>query len=111
MSGLYKLLYRFDFETAHWDARVAILLALIWVLILVCAISSIRSQQLSPAQQRLWIGVVTFVPVIGLLAYLPFSVKHDDMPHYFRFRPKDRHRGGGASRSESKKSSRADDAR
>jgi peptidoglycan/LPS O-acetylase OafA/YrhL len=111
MSGLYKLLYRFDFETAHWDARVAALLALIWVLILVCAISSIRSQQLSPGQQRLWITVVTLVPVIGLLAYLPFSVKRDDMPHYFRFRPKDRHRGGGGSRSEGKKSTRADDAR
>ena len=97
MTGIYKLLYRFDLDTAHWDTRVAICLAAIWLLIVVCAISSIRSQGLSPGQQRLWIGVVTLLPVVGLLAYLPFAVKQDDMPHYFRFRPKDRRRTGGRS--------------
>lgn len=108
MSGIYKLLYRFDFETAHWDARVAVCLFLIWTVILICAVSSIRSQGFSAGQQRLWITLVTCVPVVGLLAYLPFSVKQDDMPHYFRFRPKDRRSRGG--RPEARKPSRSDDA-
>jgi hypothetical protein len=106
MSGIYKLLYRFDFQTAHWDARVAACLLLVWVLILICAISSIRSQSMSPGQQRFWIAVVVLVPIVGLLAYLPFAVKADDMPHYFRFRSKDRHRHG--TRNEGKKQTRID---
>lgn len=108
MSAIYKLLYRFDFQTAHVDTRVAFFLFLIWLLILACAISSIRSQALSLGQQRFWIVVVTLVPVIGLLAYLPFAIKQDDMPHYFRFRSKDRHRHGG--RPEVKKATRIDHA-
>lgn len=104
MSGIYKLLYRFDPQTAHWDARVAAFLPLVWILILICAISSIRSQSMGPGQQRFWIAVVILLPVIGLLAYLPFAVKADDMPHYFRFRSKDRHRHG--ARNEARKQPR-----
>ncbi len=105
MSGIYKLLYRFDFQTAHWDARIGGMLLLIWVLIVVCAISSIRSQSMSVGQQRLWIAIVILLPLVGLLAYLPFAVRRDEMPHYFRFRSKDRHRP--AVRSEGEKSNRS----
>lgn len=108
MSGIYKLLYRFDFENAQWSARVGVGVLLIWLLIIACTISSIRSQGLSAGQQRLWIAIVVFLPIIGLLAYLPFSVKKDDMPHYFRFRSKDRPTRG--ANIEVKKKTRTDDA-
>ena len=109
MTTVYKLLYRFDFQTAHWDFRVAACLALIWLVILACAISSIRSQGMGTAQQRMWMIFVTVAPVVGLLAYLPFSVRRDEMPHYFRFRSnKTRQRPVG--RSEVKKLTRPDEA-
>ncbi|MEQ1859107.1 MAG: hypothetical protein ABMA13_04160 [Chthoniobacteraceae bacterium] len=109
MSTVYKLLYRFDFQTAYWDLRVAACLALIWLVILACAISSIRSQGMGAVQQRMWMVFVAAVPVVGLLAYLPFSVRRDEMPHYFRFRSnKPRHRP--TVRSEVKKLTRPDDA-
>jgi hypothetical protein len=92
MERLRLLFDRFDFESAHVDARVVACLVFIWLVILACAISSIRSQGFSEGQQRLWIAVVTLLPIVGLLAYLPLSVKHDDMPHYLRFRSKDRPR-------------------
>ena len=106
MNTLYKLLYRFDFQAAHWDMRVAAFLFLVWLVILACAISSIRSQGFSPAQERLWIGLVVFLPLVGLLAYLPFSVRHDEMPHYFRFRSS-KNRQRTATRVEVKKVPRA----
>lgn len=90
MSGISKLLNRFDFFNAHWDPRAGVFLAGIWLVILACAISSIRTQGFSAAQQRFWIIVVIVFPIVGLLAYLPFSIKKDDLPHYFRFKPKDR---------------------
>jgi hypothetical protein len=107
MTSVYRLLYRFDLQSAQFDARIGFCLALIWAVVLVCAISSIRSRTLSVGQQRLWILVVTFLPVVGLLAYLPFSVRQDDMPHYFRFRSRDHHRRG--ARSKVRKATRADD--
>jgi hypothetical protein len=99
MTGLSKLLNRFDFLNAQWDPRVGICLAVIWVIILFCAVSSIRAQGFGPAQQRFWTAVVIFVPILGVLAYLPFSIKRDDLPHYFRFKPKDRAPGSSGSRS------------
>lgn len=107
MTAIYKLLYRFDFQTAHFDARIGFCLVLVWALIVACAISSIRSRAMSTGQQRLWIVIVTFVPVVGLLAYLPFAVRRDDMPHYFRFRSNSRNRH--TARSEARKLTRAEE--
>lgn len=108
MSFLTKLLDRFDFQTAHWDGRVAVALFIVWGIILACAISSIRSQGLSEGQQRFWTGVVILLPVVGLLAYLPFSVKREEVPHYFRFRAQGRPRRAG--RADGKKTNPADPA-
>lgn len=90
MSALSKLLYRFDLVNPHWDHRVGYILVALWVVIVLCAISSIKTQGFGEARERFWIIVVTAVPIIGVLAYLPFSVKKDDLPHYFRFKPRDR---------------------
>ena len=107
MERLRLLIDRFDLDSAHLDARVIACLVVIWLIIVACAISSIRSQGFSEGQQRFWIFVVTFLPVIGLLAYLPLSTKREDMPHYFRFRQKDRPR---ATKAESKTAHRSSEA-
>ena len=93
MTALTKILVRFDFENAHWDPRVAACLIAIWVVIMLCAISSIRSQAFGDGREQFWTAIVIFVPIIGVLAYLPFSIKRDDLPHYFRFKPRERSRG------------------
>ena len=90
MSSFSKLLNRFDFVHAHWDARIGVCLAVIWFVIVMCAISSIRSQGFGVGQQRFWIAAVILFPIVGVLAYLPFSIKRDDLPPYFRFKPKER---------------------
>lgn len=86
MPSFSKLLNRFDFFNAHWDPRAGVCIAIIWAVILASAISSIRARGFGRTQQRFWIAVVVVFPIVGLLAYLPFSIKRDDLPHYFRFR-------------------------
>jgi len=100
-----QLLSRFSFSTAKWNSQVAICLLLVWMAIVFCAISSIRSQGYSDLQRRFWIAVIVFVPIFGLLAYLPFSFKHEDLPTHLTLRTRERKRGSrAASNSSSGKS-------
>ena len=68
---------RFNRELLH-----IFLAVIIWLVVLGCAISSIYSQpKLSPRARRLWVLAVLALPLIGLLAYIPFSL---DNPKIFR---------------------------
>jgi len=71
---------RFSLEAAKFNAQVFFFLFLIWLVLLFCAITSIKSQGFSERQQRLWMLVVVCVPILGLLVYLPFSVRREDLP-------------------------------
>jgi len=71
---------RFSLEAAKFNGQVFFFLLVIWAVLLFCAIVSIKSQGFSERQQRMWMWVVICVPLLGLLVYLPFSVRREDLP-------------------------------
>lgn len=79
-----ELLSKFSLEAAKFNAQVLAAALLVWALVLGCAISSILSQRLTPKQRIFWIAMVVFLPIIGLLAYLPFSFRKEELPHIFQ---------------------------
>ncbi len=85
-----ELLNRFSFQAAKFNGQVFLACLGIWLLVLWCAISSILAQPFTPRQRRFWLAVVIFLPLIGLLAYLPFSFCREDLPSMFLMRHKDR---------------------
>ena len=89
-----ELLNRFSFVTARITGEVAIFLLLIWAVILTCAISSVRAQPWSEGQRRFWVWVMICLPILGLLAYLPFSFRREDLPNHFMLRNKDARKHG-----------------
>ncbi len=78
-----ELLNRFSLETAKFNSQVFLSLFFIWVALVYCAVISINSQGFSDRQRRLWIWIIMGVPLLGLLAYLPFSVRREDLPQVF----------------------------
>ena len=74
---------RFSLRAIKFNWQVITALLIIWVAILTCAISSIFAQPFSKRQRLFWLAIVIGVPLFGLLAYLPFSFKKEEMPHIF----------------------------
>jgi len=64
----------------------------LWVAIVACAISSIMHQPFTSKQRTVWLILVTCFPIFGLLAYLPFSIRRDDLPTAFLGRPSPKER-------------------
>jgi len=56
---------------------------LLWCIVVACTISSILAQPFNRRQRIFWITLVIVVPFIGVLAYIPFSFRMEDMPHIF----------------------------
>lgn len=90
-----EILNRFSLSSAKWNDQVAISVLLLWLAIVGCAISSIVAQPFSSVQRRFWIAVVICLPIMGVLAYLPFSFRHEDLPHAFMRSAKDRNKRSG----------------
>lgn len=63
-------------------------LAFIWVCVIGCVISSILSQSSDRNQRIFWIAIVVLLPVVGVLAYLPFACNRKDLPLIFMNKPK-----------------------
>jgi hypothetical protein len=78
-----ELLNRFSLESAKFNGQIFLSLLLVWAVMLYCAVVSVNSQAFSARQRRLWIWVIVGVPLLGLLAYLPFSVRREDLPQVF----------------------------
>ncbi len=78
-----ELLHRFSLQSAKFSPQVIIAALLIWLTVLVCAVTSIMGQPFSKRQRMFWLAVVVFVPLIGVLAYLPFSFRKEELPHAF----------------------------
>lgn len=87
-----EILNRFSFDTGKLTLQVLVCALVIWGAVVWCAISSILVQPFSRPQRIFWIAMVVAVPLIGLLAYLPFSFRREDLPPIFASRPKDRPR-------------------
>jgi hypothetical protein len=82
------LLNRFSLHTAKWDEGIGIAVIFIWLIILGCIVSSILSQPFDRRQRIFWIVIVILVPGIGILAYLPFAVRKEELPSVFKRKPK-----------------------
>jgi hypothetical protein len=78
-----EILNRFSLEAAKFNSQVFFSLLLIWIALVYCAVVSINSQGFSDRQRRLWMWIIIGVPLLGLLAYLPFSVRREDLPQVF----------------------------
>ena len=78
-----EILNRFSLDAAKFNSQVFVSLLLIWIAMVYCATISINSQGFSARQRRLWIWIVICVPLLGLLAYLPFSIRREDLPQVF----------------------------
>ena len=75
-----EIFTRFSLEAAKFNWQVFACLFLLWVVLLYCAAGSIRSQNFSERQKRAWMWLIIGVPIVGLLVYLPFSVRREDLP-------------------------------
>jgi hypothetical protein len=79
-----KFLNKIDLQAIKWDWQILTALILAWLVVLVCSISSVLNQPFDKARRTFWIFIITAIPVFGLLAYLPFSFKAEDLPQIFR---------------------------
>ncbi len=74
------ILNRFSLDAAKFNSQILICLVLVWLVVLGTAVSSVMSRPFTKKQRVFWILLMLFVPVFGLLAYLPFSAsvgKHE----------------------------------
>jgi len=74
------------FETLGVEHGTIVLWAafLVWLIVVGCAVSSVLAQSFSRRQKIAWVSVILFVPLIGLMAYLPFSIRKSDLPLLFQ---------------------------
>lgn len=78
-----EILNRFSLEAAKFSGQVFLALFLIWATMVVCAIASLHSQGFTDRQRRVWLWIILGVPLLGILAYLPFSIRREDLPQLF----------------------------
>jgi hypothetical protein len=81
---MLDLLNRFSFSAAKFDSATMAILVIVWLLVLTCAVSSIRSQSFNRRQLWFWILIIVCLPGVGLLCYLPFSLGKDSPGKLYR---------------------------
>ena len=99
---MLHLLNRFSFQSANWNSLVILALVIIWVSVIACVISSILGQPFDRKQRIFWIAIVILIPPVGILAYLPFAFRKEDLPHIFlrhRKRPRKGNSRGSSIKS------------
>jgi len=82
------LLNRFSLQAAKWNGSVALALMVIWIAVLGCILSSILTQPFDRQQRIFWVAIVVLLPGIGVLAYLPFAFRKEELPHIFQRKTK-----------------------
>jgi hypothetical protein len=101
-----EFLSRFTFQIDKLTNQVWMIAIALWVAIVACAISSIVQQPFTSRQRAVWLILVTCIPIFGLLAYLPFSIRRDDLPTAFLGRPSSKERRRAARQLSSPRSPR-----
>lgn len=77
---------RFSLDAIKFDMVVMAGMVFVWFVVWICSLMSIRSQGLSKGRRVFWTLVVTFLPVIGVLLYIPFSFRVENYPDLFIWR-------------------------
>ena len=95
-----EILSRFTYQETKMTSQIWVSAAVLWLIVVISAVSSILAQPFSKRQRTIWLAIVIGVPIFGLLAYLPFSIRRDELPTAFLMRgsAKDKKRGGGGRR-------------
>jgi phage terminase large subunit-like protein len=83
-----KITSRFSLQAMKITWQIELFIFLIWLAVTGCAITSILSQPFTKKQRLFWIVIVLFVPLIGVLAYLPFSFNKEEVPDIFLMKHK-----------------------
>lgn len=94
-----SLLSRFSFSAAKFNGQVLLAMVAIWLVIVVCAISSILSRPFTEKERRFWIAVVVLIPIFGVMAYLPFAFRQEELPPFLMMRQKRERKGRRRSSS------------
>lgn len=81
MSAVQELLSRFDFSNPNMSDQVLVAMVAIWVLVLLCAATSIMTRPFRLRTRLFWLAVVVLLPLVGLLLYLPFSLREQQFPY------------------------------
>ncbi len=82
---LTSFLQRFDFSQPNVTGEILFFVAIIWLIVVSCAIWSICIRTRGWPARLFWIVAVVCLPVVGVLAYLPFSMDHDALQAFVRF--------------------------
>ena len=77
------ILNHFSLQAAKWNGLVFVALVMIWIAVVACVVSSILAQPFDRTQRLFWIAVVIVLPFVGILAYLPFAIRREDLPYIF----------------------------
>jgi hypothetical protein len=82
MQQILELLGRlFTLESpCMFYSGVWICAAILWVLTVICALTSVWSRPFSRRRKTLWTLLVVGLPLVGLAAYLPFSLGEELLP-------------------------------
>lgn len=81
-----KILNKFDFGNPKTGNEVLLFILAVWLMVVACTIWSILSQERSVTWKLIWIGVIVFVPLVGVAAYLPWSLTAETFPLTGRWR-------------------------
>jgi hypothetical protein len=82
---LTSFLNKFDFSNPRISGEILFFVALIWCIVVACAVWSIFVKMRSWPARTFWTLMVVGVPVVGLLLYLPFSMDNDALQSFVRF--------------------------
>lgn len=75
------ILGRFNLDEPKFNLQILACMGIIWLAILLCSLASINSQNWTRRQRIFWIVIVTGIPFLGVLMYLPFSFRIENYPH------------------------------
>ncbi len=79
LLALLGRLFTLESPTLHYSG-VWICVAIIWCVTVVCALTSVWSRPFGRWRKALWTVLVVGLPVVGLVAYLPFSLGEELFP-------------------------------
>jgi hypothetical protein len=83
---MQELLSRFSYQSSKLTWEIWLIVFILWCVVVACTISSIRAQAISEERRVFWTIMVSAIPVFGLMAYLPFSVRREELPAPFQLR-------------------------
>lgn len=93
-----QLINKLDLSSIKFSPQILLCMIGVWVILIACVILSILSRPFSDKERRFWMFLTVCVPVIGVLAYLPFSFRHDELPPFLMPRRKEKRRRRRTSR-------------